>query len=141
MKLTLQRGNFTKESTGGILAVNDTLQCFTLEDQVRSGPKVMGETAIPFGTYEVILSMSPKFKRIMPEILNVPGFTGIRIHTGNVDEDTEGCLLVGENLGIDNNDIKLLNSKIAYVKLFPILQKAFDAKEKIFITIMKAEAL
>ena len=59
--------------------------------------KVYGETAIPYGTYKVILSYSPKFKRILPELLDVPCFTGIRIHRGNTEKDTAGCLLVGEN--------------------------------------------
>lgn len=135
MKLYLQRGFFTKESTGGLLIVDETIECFTLEDQVRVQGKVMHETAIPFGIYEVVLSHSPKYGVLMPEIKNVPGFTGIRIHPGNTDEDTSGCLLVGQNMTIENNDIKITNSKIAFDLLMAKLRKATEAKESITIEI------
>lgn len=75
--------------------------CDTLEDPVRylnqGGEKIPGETAIPFGTYQVGLTMSPKFKRLLPILFNVPQFTGIRIHRGNRAQDTHGCILPGEN--------------------------------------------
>jgi hypothetical protein len=57
--------------------------------------KIYAETCIPSGEYIVILSHSPKFKRILPEVLNVKGFEGIRFHSGNTTKDTEGCVLVG----------------------------------------------
>ena len=73
---------------------------FAVEDRVRApGVKVPGETAIPAGTYKMILSKSPKFGRILPEILNVPNFVGIRIHKGNTAEDSAGCLIIGSRLG------------------------------------------
>ena len=71
----------------------------TLEDKDRyleaGEVKVPKDTAIPRGVYDVILSMSDRFKRIMPEVLEVPGFTGVRIHGGNTEADTEGCPLLG----------------------------------------------
>lgn len=72
--------------------------CDTLEDEVRpSGQKVYGETCIPFGQYKFILSQSVKFHRILPLILDVPGFVGVRIHEGNSNLDTSGCVLLGKN--------------------------------------------
>lgn len=59
--------------------------------------KVFGQTAIPTGTYTVIMTYSPKYKRQMPEVLNVPGYSGIRIHSGNTADDTEGCIVLGRN--------------------------------------------
>jgi hypothetical protein len=67
-----------------------------LEDTVRE-KKIMHKTAIPEGTYEVIVNRSPKFKRDLPRLLNVPNFEGILIHRGNTPNDTSGCILVGEN--------------------------------------------
>ena len=73
---------------------------FAVEDRVRApGVKVPGETAIPAGSYKMVLSKSPKFGRILPEILNVPNFVGIRIHKGNTAADSSGCLIIGSRLG------------------------------------------
>lgn len=69
----------------------------TLEDTVRAGDKIPGQTAIPAGTYRLILSESKRFGRILPEILGVPGFTGVRIHAGNTAADSSGCVLIGKN--------------------------------------------
>lgn len=95
MDLILQREPSTAISTPGTLSVNGKHIAFTLEDIVRTGPKVHGRTAIPAGTYELILSMSNRFKHELPEVLAVPGFAGVRIHGGNTHENTEGCPLVG----------------------------------------------
>lgn len=59
--------------------------------------KVFGQTAIPTGIYTVKMTYSPKYKRQMPEVLNVPGYSGIRIHSGNTADDTEGCIVLGRN--------------------------------------------
>lgn len=134
MKLTLNRILLSKEATIGELLANDEYKCDTLEDRVRpDGEKVYGKTAIPAGTYEVKLTYSPRFKQILPEILNVPNFTGIRIHPLNRAEESEGCIGVGEWNGTDSNWIS--NSKKTFNKLFTILQNAKNNKEKITITI------
>lgn len=120
--------------TIGELSVNNKYLCDTLEDKVRpEGEKVYGETAIPAGTYTVVLSYSNRFKKIMPEILNVPNFTRIRIHCGNSSKDTEGCLLVGKWDGKTENWIS--DSKNTYNKLYSLLEEASNNKENITITI------
>lgn len=134
MELTLNRIFLGSSATIGELLINDKHLCDTLEDRVRpEGEKVYGKTAIPEGTYEVKLTHSPRFKKILPEILNVPNFSGIRIHTGNSSKDTEGCILVGTWDGEKEDWIS--DSRIAFEKLMPLLQKAEDKKESITITI------
>lgn len=134
MELKLNRIFLGSSATIGELLVNDKHLCDTLEDRVRpEGEKVYGKTAIPEGTYEVKLTHSPRFKRILPEILNVPNFSGIRIHTGNSSKDTEGCILVGTWDGEKEDWIS--DSRTAFEKLMSLLQKAEDKKESITITI------
>jgi len=134
MELTLNRIFLGSSATIGELLINDKHLCDTLEDRVRpEGEKVYGKTAIPEGTYEVKLTHSPRFKKILPEIINVPNFSGIRIHSLNKAEESEGCIGVGEWNGKDTNWIS--NSRKAFNKLFAILQEASDRGEKITITI------
>jgi len=83
MKIDLVRHVFTPRSTIGSLYVDGKFECYTLEDVVRLGEKVYGETAIPEGTYEVQITFSNRFKRDLPLLLKVPGFEGVRIHPGN----------------------------------------------------------
>ncbi|EJN09394.1 DUF5675 family protein [Herbaspirillum sp. YR522] len=119
MKLLLQRGAGEKDSTPGQLFVDGRFECFTLEDFVRRpGVKVYGQTAIPAGTYQVVVTMSPRFKRLLPLLLNVPGFEGIRIHTGNKAADTDGCILVGDSPSAG----WLGQSRVAFDRLFAKLQ-------------------
>lgn len=99
-------------------------------DQIKK-TKVYGETAIPKGTYTVVLTYSNKFKKILPLINNVKGFEGIRIHSGNSAKDSLGCVLVGENKEVG----KVLNSRATFDKLFAKLKAASDKGEKITITI------
>ena len=94
MILQLHRTTRTDKSTIGRLYIDDVFFCFTLED-VERDVKIYGKTAIPKGLYKVILTRSERFKRVLPLLLEVPGFEGIRIHNGNTAEDTEGCILVG----------------------------------------------
>ena len=98
--MKLERIYLKETYTIGRLFIDDIFFCDTLEDTYRDlakEQKIAGKTAIPCGVYKVILSSSNKFKKVLPELLNVPNFTGIRIHNGNSIEDTEGCILVGKN--------------------------------------------
>lgn len=136
MHLTVTRKEFTEESTIGELSVNGQFFCYTLEDKVRDigkdgEGKVPGKTAIPYGQYEVICNKSDRFKKYMPLVLGVPFFSGIRIHSGNTDVDTEGCILVGFVRG--KNFIG--ESKKAFNALMKLL--AAEKKEKIFISVVK----
>ena len=130
MELKLVRKYFGETYTIGDLYIDGVFFSNTLEDKNRDidkngvfnngEKKVYGKTCIPFGTYKVILSMSSKFKKILPLLLNVPQFDGIRIHSGNTDEDSSGCILVGIN------DIKGRRSKstITFNSLMTKLSKA-----------------
>lgn len=117
--INLEVKRIKKESdyTIGQLFINGEYFCDTLEDEIRQ-VKVMHETAIPAGTYKVTLERSPRFKRILPLLHNVPGFTGILIHSGNTDKHTSGCILVGKSTGNT-----LVNSSVTLEKLMSILQK------------------
>jgi len=108
--------------------VDGVYECYTLEDVVRNGTKVLGKTAIPIGEYKLIVDKSVRFKQDMPHILDVPNFTGVRIHAGNTSADTEGCILVGTSW---NGGDFIGNSKIAYKKFFDKLKKAKTATIKI----------
>ena len=135
MELTLVRKFNGADCTIGELFVDGHFECFTLEDVVRPGDiarvKVAGKTAIPPGTYEVRLTMSGRFKRVLPLLVNVPSFEGIRIHAGNTAADTEGCILVGRER--ESNAIR--GSRAA---LEPLLLKLQTAGGPISITIRGA---
>ena len=130
MKLKLIRTWYADTYTIGRLYIDGVYFADTLEDKNRDidkngvfnngEKKVYGKTCIPFGTYKVILSMSSRFKKILPLLLNVPQFDGIRIHSGNTDEDSSGCILVGIN------DIKgrISKSTITFNSLMTKLSKA-----------------
>lgn len=129
MKLRVERFKSNKKSTIGLLFVNDVFQCYTLEDEIRpNGFKIWGNTAVPTGTYNLIMSFSNKFQKYLPEILNIKDFKGVRIHTGNTIEDTHGCLLVGEKTdGVTISQSVIAFDKLMY-KILPI-----EKSEKITI--------
>ena len=131
MKLKVVRDTFTDKTTIGKLFVDEVYQCNTLEDVVRKGVKVYGQTAIPEGLYEVVIDYSNHFQREMPHILNVPGFEGIRIHSGNNADDTEGCIL----LGLSRKTDWVGQSRTAFEQFFPILEAAYEKKEPITIEV------
>lgn len=144
MRLVLKRKIFTDLSTIGELYLNDEKVCYTLEDRDRDynmdgdhddngEGKVYGKTAIPYGTYEVIVSYSNAFKQLMPLLLNVKGFSGIRIHSGNTDANSLGCILVGKSFSKDF----IGQSREAYKALFTTIQRAVK-EGKVFIEIVKA---
>lgn len=118
MELLLKRLHKTSNSTIGELYVNGVFQCYTLED-VERVVKIKNETAIPKGKYKVVITYSNRFKRDLPLLLNVPNFEGVRIHSGNTNHDTEGCILVGLTRSKDF----IGNSRKAFAKLFDKLKK------------------
>lgn len=142
MEIKLKRIARKPSYTIGKLYVNNAYFCDTLEDRDRGLKqdmslaevqkiKVKDETAIPIGTYRILWTYSPRFKKMMPLIDNVPGFSGIRIHSGNTDKDTSGCVILGENKVIG----KVINSKVAINKFYPLVKKACTAGENVSITI------
>lgn len=135
MELKLVREIFTDNSTIGKLYNGDVFLCYTLEDMTREeGIKIPGRTSIPYGRYEVAITFSPKYNRKMPTLLDVPNFEGIRIHSGNDDGDTEGCILVGLRKGKD----MIFESRLAFVKVKELIGAKIAYDEKVFIEITKA---
>ncbi|HSW36109.1 MAG TPA: DUF5675 family protein [Candidatus Limnocylindrales bacterium] len=100
MNLYLIRNIYTPTSTIGDLIIKNLIFCHTLEDVTRhqGAVKVPGKTAIAAGRYAVTVTMSNRFKRMMPILADVPDFEGIRMHGGNTPENTEGCILVAKNI-------------------------------------------
>lgn len=142
MELILTRTTKTENSTIGVLQINGQHKCFTLEDKDRGinsnmspeeikAIKVYGKTAIPTGRYKVTVTYSQRFKQLMPEVMNVPGFAGIRIHPGNTAANTEGCILVGEEKCTDI----IYRSRLAYNGIWPMLNAANEKEESVYITI------
>jgi len=146
MKLDIVRTQFGKDATNGMLFVDGVFECFTLEDEVRD-IKVMSETAIPLGEYEIkfrnIGGFDTKYKarygstfhKGMLELQDVPNFKYILIHTGNTDQHTAGCLLIGETQqDLDKGkDGFVGGSGDAYKKFYPKVRDALIAKEKVTI--------
>lgn len=121
-----------------MLLVDGKYFCDTLEPQVRDlnhngffdngEKKVAGKTAIPYGTYKVTLTLSPRFGRILPLLHDVKEFVGVRIHSGNTADDTQGCILVGFNRAVG----KVLDSRKTEQRLVNLM---IDKHEDISITI------
>jgi hypothetical protein len=138
MELVVRRFEYGTSFTISKLSINNEYECYVLEDVVRGpGEKIAGETAIPAGKYTLIIDHSNRFDKDLPHILDVPMFEGVRIHSGNTDKDTEGCLLVGQVWAGGDNIGK---SRVAFDILFPKLQKAFIAKESITIEIVDTKS-
>jgi hypothetical protein len=144
MELQLKREMFTEQSTIGTLTINGEFECFILEDKDRGlsdalsleqilKVKVYGKTAIPYGRYEIDWTMSARFKVFMPILLNVKGWSGIRIHRGNSEIDSLGCLLCGR---LKLND-RISESTLATNRLYKKIEAAKKQGQRIFITIEK----
>lgn len=118
MQINLKRTKLAPEFTLGELYIDGILFCYTVEDTVRKGEKIKGKTAIPFGTYKVIVNNSARFKKPMPLLLDVPNFEGVRIHSGNTAEDSEGCIIIG--MTPTENGVGM--SRIAFEKLMKRLE-------------------
>ena len=121
MKIQIKRLHKTANSTIGEMTIDGKFECYTLED-IERDVKIKCETAIPKGTYKVIINQSNRFKKLMPLVLNVPNFEGIRIHPGNSNHDTEGCILVGQTRSKDY----ISKSRKAYEILFAKMKLAKD---------------
>lgn len=119
MKLLLKRIHKTDVSTIGELYIDGIFQCYTLEN-IERDVKIKSETAIAKGKYKVMITLSNRFKKYMPLLLNVPNFEGVRIHSGNTNHDTEGCILVGQTRSKDF----IGQSRKAFDKLFKKLETA-----------------
>lgn len=142
MELKLKRVAIKPKYTIGKLYLDNSYYCDSIEDVVRDKNKdgdlndagegkVMHETAIPYGRYEVIVNMSNRFKRFLPLLLNVNGFDGIRIHSGNTELDSSGCIILGENKVVG----KVINSKPYVIKLVDLLLAEQKKGIKSYITI------
>jgi hypothetical protein len=130
MKLTVVRTQFGTDATNGLLFIDGIFECYTLEDQYQA-VKVMHETCIPEGTYDIKFrktggfhaKYSERYKNAhygMLHIQDVPNFTYILIHTGNTDEHTSGCLIVGEtqqDLEVSKDGF-IGSSTVAYKKMY-----------------------
>lgn len=151
MIMTLMRVRHGSDSTLGTLIVDGEFQCYTLEDEVRE-EKVAAETAIPAGRYEVLPraegGMHPKYAKKygemhigMAHLQDVPNFQYVYIHTGNTDDHTEGCVLVGEDfVELPDGNHELRDSRTAYKKLYAEMREAWDQGEKIEIIIAQNSA-
>lgn len=142
MKIELHRKWRKKGYSIGILYIDGQRICETLEDQDRGLSedmslseikriKVKGETAIPLGCYQVAWSYSPRFKKNLPLLIGVPGFEGIRIHSGNKAKDTEGCILGGRNTEVGT----VTNSRYWTGKVNSLIEKAVKAGKSVTINI------
>lgn len=156
MKIEVKRIIATPNETIGEMYIDDKFQCFTLEDENRdlnhngkfdpTEKKVMSETRIPCGTYEITKRGVGRIKealcKIWPGIVkyslwirNVPDFEYILIHPGTTDKDTAGCILVGQFYGRKNGKLQLNNSRLAYIALHKKVAIALDKGEKVTITL------
>ncbi len=137
-ELQVKRTDYTHQSTIGELDIEGRPFCYTLEDVVRpGGMKVKGETAIPAGRYRVRNTFSAKFGKVLPQIMDVPMFEGIRIHGGNDKNDTEGCLLLGMHRGRDHID----TCKPALDHVYAVITGAEAAGKEVYITITDTKVI
>lgn len=113
--IKVERLTMTSSATLGKMYINDEYFCYTLEDVIRD-KKIKHETAIDSGVYKVKLSVSNRFKRLMPLLIDVPKFKGIRIHGGNTKKNTSGCILVAKKR-INDNMIQGTMEKVLTEKL------------------------
>lgn len=137
MNLRLVREPSRAGATLGVLFVNGHFECFTVEDEIRENGepvatwKVRGKTAIPAGRYQVVITESARFKRRLPLLESVPGFSGVRIHVGNTAADSEGCILPGRSRGYGC----VGESRVAFGQLFTKLDTALGRGEVVTLTI------
>ena len=151
MKLKVVRFSDNKESTLGLLFLNGIFECFTLEDEKRT-KKIFGETRIPEGIYDIALrkegshhnrylgKFGPDFHKGMLHVKNVPNFKWILIHIGNSDDDTAGCLLLGD-VAYNNKESEgfIGQSTVAYTNMYSKVIQALKNKESVTIEYINIE--
>lgn len=144
MEITVKRPNTNLDATVSELYIDGVFFSHVVEDKDRGlfatmpleeikAKKVWGKTCIPYGRYEVVISYSNRFQKMLPLLMNVPGYLGIRIHPGNTAEDTDGCLCPG----IKSSELTVRTSRVTFSKLFSLIQKALK-KEKVHINIVQS---
>ena len=120
---------------GQLVTEDKRYLCDTLEptwrDYAKGARKIKGKSAIPEGRYPIVITFSPTFKKWLPLLVNVPRFSGIRIHAGNTAKDTQGCILVGLNL----KKGMVINSRAALQMVMLEMTAALDRGEEVWITI------
>ncbi|MGH7184513.1 MAG: DUF5675 family protein [Nitrospiraceae bacterium] len=137
MEMLLVRDYPLEHATTGDLTIDGVHECYICEDVVRDpGVKVDGKTAIPYGRYRIVVTWSDRFQKPMPLLVDVPGFTGVRIHPGNTEFDTEGCLLPGTDRDINAGIVS--RSVLAFVVLFDKIKDALES-ESVYLTIKPKE--
>ena len=143
MNLLLQRKPSDENRTHGDLYILKPLgevgsrmwECFSLEDPVKpEGVKIPGKTAIPAGRYRIIINYSPRFRKHLPQLLDVPNFDGVRMHAGNTEGDTEGCILVGR----ERTETAILRSRLALDTLMNKMIETFGNTEEVWIEVKNA---
>jgi len=141
MEFVLQRDYFGAPANGaegftlGEWSLNGSRIGYTVEDEDRKledgGVKVYGKTCIPRGRYEIIVDYSKRFNKVLPRILNVPGFEGIRVHGGNKAEDSEGCPCIGR----DRTTAGVQNCQGALSRLIELIALAEDREERCWVVV------
>lgn len=121
------------------MTFEDGFICQTLEDPVRDGEKIYGDTAIPRGTYRVTITRSKRFNKMMPLLHNVPNFGGVRIHCGNNVHDTGGCILVGMDRDGDaaSDGLQIRRSRDAMNEVQPRIAAALANAEDVWLDIVQ----
>lgn len=135
MILTLKREVVTDDYTEGKMYVDGEYYCDTIEDRWRDlseEKKQFGVTAIPAGVYRIVMTMSARYNRIMPLLLDVPHFRGVRIHAGNTARDSDGCILTGRKL----TDGMIHQSREFTNRLYTIIDDAIKKGETVEIEII-----
>lgn len=149
MEILLTRRWKGENSTVSTLKVDGQAHQFCLEDKDRGissdmdlvrikAMKIYAKTAIPKGRYRILITHSTRFKRMLPVLINVPGYSGIRIHPGNRHHNTEGCLLPGKTYFREKEDYAVGISRTACDELQNKIAAAIKRGEEVWITISSA---
>jgi hypothetical protein len=144
MEIEVKRAPSMKGATIGQMFVDGVFECYTLEDTVREIAgvpvgvwKIAKITAIPSGRYRVVVNFSKHFQKELPELLNVPGFDGVRIHSGNGPADTEGCILVGQTKEAN----LIYKSRAAFDVLMPKIKAVLTAGGQVNVTLTNGQVI